>query len=195
MVNGATSFLWNAEVKLSESNKSEIIEMIIRQASKDDIDVLINIIRSSYRNVAEKFELTKENCPKFLGFCAKERVKSDFEKGIKYYILEQDHQLRGCVALEKASQDVCYLERLAVLPKHRRKGYGKALVKHLFEQARKTGAQTVEIGMISKDRKLKNWYRKFGFVQKRTKRFDHLPFVVAFMSANITEPNQIEELS
>lgn len=169
--------------------------MIIRQANKDDIDVLISILLNSYRNVAKRFKLTKENCPKFLGFCAKERVKSDFEKGIKYYILEQDHQPSGCVALEKASQDVCYLERLAVLPKHRRKGYGEMLVNHLFEQARKTGAQRVEIGMISKDRKLKNWYKKLGFVQKGTKIFDHLPFVVAFMSANITKPNQIEELS
>ncbi len=159
--------------------------MIIRQASKGDIEVLISILRNSYRNVAERFELTKGNCPKFLGFCAKERAKSDFEKGIKYYILEQDHQPRGCVALEKASQDVCYLERLAVLPRHRRKGYGKMLVNHLFEQARKNGIQRVEIGMISKDRKLKNWYKKLGFVQTGTKKFDHLPFIVAFMSVEL----------
>lgn len=161
--------------------------MIIRQANKTDIDVLINILSNSHHDVAKRLKLTKENCPKFLGFCAEQRVKNDFEKGIKYYILEQNHQSLGCIALEKASQDVCYLERLAVLPEHRKKGYGKMLVNHLFEQAGKVGAKKVEIGMISKDRKLKDWYKKLGFVQTATKKFDHLTFEVAFLSANITK--------
>jgi N-acetylglutamate synthase-like GNAT family acetyltransferase len=164
--------------------------MIIRQANEEDINVLINIIRNSYRSVAKKFELTKENCPRFLGFCAQERVKIDFEKGFQYYILEQDHQPIGCIALEKASQDMCYLGRLAVLPGQRKKGYGKMLVNHLFEQAREAGVGKVEIGMISKDRKLKNWYEKLGFVQTGTKKFDHLTFEVAFLSADITKSNR-----
>ena len=66
-------------------------------------------------------------------------------------------------------------------PEHRGKGYGKMLVHHIFDKARQSGARRVEIAMISKDRKLKNWYKKFGFIQKGTKQFDHLPFTVAFM--------------
>jgi N-acetylglutamate synthase-like GNAT family acetyltransferase len=169
--------------------------MIIRQANKSDIDVLISILRSSHRDVAKRLKLTKENCPKFLGFCAEQRVKSDFDKGVKYYILEQDNQPLGCIALEKASQDVCYLERLSVLPEHRKKGYGKMLVNHLFEQAGKIGIRRVEIGMISKDRKLKSWYEKLGFVQTGAKKFDHLTFEVAFLSADIAQPKQEIECS
>jgi len=85
------------------------------------------------------------------------------------------------VALEEADPDVCYLGRLSVLPRHRRKGYGEALVNYIFDQAKTIGYRRVEIGIISKHRKLKNWYKKFGFVQKGTKKFDHLPFTVAFM--------------
>jgi hypothetical protein len=55
------------------------------------------------------------------------------------------------------------------------------LVHHIFEKARETGARRVEIAMISRDRKLKTWYKKLGFIQKSTKKFDHLPFSVAFM--------------
>jgi N-acetylglutamate synthase-like GNAT family acetyltransferase len=164
------------------------------QANKADINTLVTLLRSSFSDVAERFELTIENCPKNLAFCTKERVISDLERGLRYYILEIDGQPCGCVAIEKAGPDVCYLERLAVLPQHRNKGYGKILVNHIFEQARKNSAQKVEIGIISEDTKLKNWYSQFGFVQKHTKKFDHLPFIVAFMSAEIDDINQTEKL-
>ena len=155
--------------------------MIIRDVKKADKDVLVALLLDSFRDVGEKFALTVENCPNFAGFNAKERVEADFEKGLRYYILEEEGKACGCVALEKAGPDVCYLGRLAVLPEHRNKGFGQALVNHLFEQARKMGIRRVEIGLISKHRKLKKWYKKFGFVQKSTKKFDHLPFIVAFM--------------
>ncbi len=155
--------------------------MLIRDATKADKDILIALLRDSFRDVAEKFALTIENCPKFAGFNAQERVEEDFQKGLKYYILEENGRACGCVALEKAGPDVCYLGRLAVLPEHRNKGFGQALVNHLFEEAKKIGVRRVEIGLISKHRKLKKWYKKLGFIQKSTKKFDHLPFIVAFM--------------
>lgn len=155
--------------------------MIIRDANETDKGVLETLIRKSFYDVAEKFALTAESCPKFPAFNAKERVAGDFEKGLKFYILEENSRACGCVALEKAGPDLCYLGRLAVLPEHRNKGFGQALVDHLFEQARTIGVRRVEIGIISKHRKLKNWYKKFGFTQKGTKKFDHLPFTVAFM--------------
>ena len=43
------------------------------------------------------------------------------------------------------------------------------------------------------DIKLRNWYGKFGFVLKSTKTFDHLPFVVAFMAAEIDDRNKTED--
>ena len=131
--------------------------MVIRQANKADMGILVALLRDSFRNVAERFELTEENCPKFLAFCTNQRIGEDFEKGVTYYILEKEGQPCGCVALEKAKPDVCYLMRLGVLPEHRGKGYGRMLVHHTFEKARNTGARRVEIAMISKDRKLKNW--------------------------------------
>jgi N-acetylglutamate synthase-like GNAT family acetyltransferase len=168
--------------------------MIIRDANEADIDTLVTLLRNSFSDVAQRFGLTIENCPKNLAFCTKQRIKNDLNTGLRYYILEKDGQPYGCVAIEKASPDVCYLQRLAVLPQYRRKGYGKLLVNHIFEQAGKIGAQKVEIGVISEDTKLKNWYKQFGFVQKGTKKFDHLPFIVAFMSAEIDETYRTEKL-
>jgi N-acetylglutamate synthase-like GNAT family acetyltransferase len=159
--------------------------MVLRQANLADVSILLNILRTSFAGVAERFNLTTENCPKNLAFCTEQRIEDDFERGLKYYVLEEVRQTCGCVALEKAGADVCYLERLAVLPEHRRKGFGKALVNHIFDMAIEMGMQRVEIGIISEDAELKDWYRKFGFVQKDTKKFDHLPFIVAFMFAEL----------
>ncbi|MFC1637002.1 GNAT family N-acetyltransferase [Planctomycetota bacterium] len=155
--------------------------MVIREATKDDINALVSLLRNSFRDVAERFGITQENNPRSLAFCTNERIEDDLGKGVTYFILEKDGRPCGCVAIERAKPDVCYLMRLAVLPEHRGKGYGKMLVHHIFEKACKTGARRVEIAMISKDRKLKNWYKKFGFIRKGTKTFDHLPFTVAFM--------------
>jgi len=159
--------------------------MAIRQADKSDITLLADILRKSFANVAERFELTVENCPKNLAFCTEKRIEEDFARGLKYYIMDEDVQSCGCVALEKASSDICYLERLAVLPEYRRKSFGKSLVNHIFNKAIEIGIQRIEIGIISEDTELKNWYKKFGFIQKGTKKFDHLPFVVTFMSVEI----------
>jgi N-acetylglutamate synthase-like GNAT family acetyltransferase len=156
-------------------------EIVIREANRLDINALVNLLRSSFRDVAERFGITEENNPKSLAFCTSERIESDLEKDLTYYILEKNGRPCGCVALERAKPGVCYLMRLAVLPGHRGKGFGKMLVHHIFEKARATGARRVEIAMISKDKKLKNWYKKLGFVQKGTKKYDHLPFTVAFM--------------
>lgn len=159
--------------------------MAIRKAKKADIDVLVTLLRSSFRDVAEKFGITEENNPRSLAFCTNERIENDLEKDLTYYILEKDGRPCGCVALERAKPGLCYLMRLAVLPGYRGKGYGKMLVQHIFEKARATGARRVEIAMISKDSKLKKWYKKLGFIQKGTKKYDHLPFTVAFMYREI----------
>ena len=159
--------------------------MKIKQANKSDISVLVTLLRDSFIGVAQKYGLTIENCPKHVAFYTKKRLDEDLTKGMKYYILFVDDAPCGCVALIPAKSGVCYLGRLAVLPKHRNKGYGKMLVNHIFEQALKIRVKRVEIGMVSKDRKLKNWYRKFGFTNKGTKKFDDFPFTIAFMYKNL----------
>lgn len=77
------------------------------------------------------------------------------------------------------------MERLAVLPGQRRRGFGRALVRHVLAQAKTLGVERVEIGVISADVDLKDWYSRFGFVPTGTKSFDHLPFVVAFMAKEL----------
>ena len=160
-------------------------EFVIRDASSSDIPLLTILIRNSFRDVADRFNLTSENCPAHPSNCTTEWVESALKKGIKYYILERANVPCGCVALEQAQPDVFYLERLSVLPKFRRNGLGELLVNHALNEAKKLGAHRVEIGIISDQTELKAWYEKLGFSTKKESRFEHLPFMVTFMSREL----------
>ena len=157
----------------------------IRKADSDDISLLSTLIRQSYRDVADSFELTPVNCPKHPTNCTDEWIQNDLAKGVIYFILELRGKPAGCVAIERAEADLCYLERLAVLPTERKKGLGSQLVKHIFHTARKLGSKKISIGIIAAQTELKQWYRKFGFVEGDTKEFSHLPFRVTFMTCEL----------
>lgn len=101
--------------------------------------------------------------------------------GARYFIFESDGGTIGCVALEHPRTEVCYLERLAVLPEHRRRGIGKALVQHVLAEARQLRAQRVGIGIIADHAELRAWYAGLGFVATHQAEFAHLPFTVQFM--------------
>jgi len=154
----------------------------IRSCGREDVDILVETIRESFRTVAERLGLTPANAPRHPSNCVAEWIQQEMDRGARYFILESEGAVAGCVALESASPDVCYLERLAVLPDRRRHGFGKALVGHVMSEAKRLGARQVGIGIISEDKELKDWYKKLGFLETDTKEFAHLPFRVTFMS-------------
>lgn len=153
----------------------------IHACTRRDVDILVETIRGSFRDVAERFGLSEENCPKHPSNCRADWVEKDMAQGIKYYVLEHERRVAGSVALERVRPGLCNLKRLAVLPEWRRRGFGKALVQHILEEAGKLGCSTVRIGVISDQAELKEWYGGFGFVETETRDFSHLPFRVSFM--------------
>jgi N-acetylglutamate synthase-like GNAT family acetyltransferase len=157
----------------------------IRQAGPDDIPMLGALIRKAFTDVAERFGLTPANCPKHPSNYTSEWVAGDLDRGVTYFILSHDGKPVGCVGLEQAGPTQCYLERLAVLPSHRRRGFGRALVDHVLKRASHLGAAKVAIGIIAGDTVLKDWYAGIGFVEGPTKTFAHLPFEVLFMSKEL----------
>ena len=100
---------------------------------------------------------------------------------MQYFILESDDLPAGCVAIEQAEPQLCYLERLTVRVKLRRQGFGAALVAHAVEHAEMLGVSEISIGIIAEQEELRRWYAKRGFQTGKTKTFDHLPFAVTFM--------------
>jgi N-acetylglutamate synthase-like GNAT family acetyltransferase len=154
----------------------------IRKCTSEDVGVLAETIRGSFRGVAERFGLTEQNCPRHASNCTADWIEKDMDRGVTYFVLESEGRAVGSVALERAKPEVCYLERLAVLPDQRKRGFGKALVSRVLSEARALGCHRVGIGVIADQAELKDWYRGLGFVETENREFSHLPFLVTFMS-------------
>jgi len=154
---------------------------IINIATSADANLLANLIRESFYDVAQRFALTPQNCPRHPSNCISEGIAADQTRGVVYFILSQDDQPIGCVGLEAPSPDLRYMERLAVLPQCRKRGFDRALVACALSEAKSSGADRIRIGIIADHIELKAWYIKLGFVERETKSFPHLPFDVTFM--------------
>lgn len=154
----------------------------IRTCTTSDIDILVDIIQNAFQDVADRFGLTPANSPTHPSNCRPEWLIREMNRGVFYYLLEIEGWPIGCVGLEKINDDVCYLERLAVLPPMRCKGFGAMLVSRALADARRMKVHRVQIGIIAEHLELHDWYEKLGFEDVERKSFPQLVFPVAFMA-------------
>lgn len=159
--------------------------MTIRVATPDDISTIAELIRGAFRVVADRFGLTPENCPKHPSNYTTNWVRRDMDRGVTYFLLEEEGRAVGCVAVDAPRPGVRYVERLAVAPSRQRRGLGRALMDHALDEARRSGAATISLGIIAAQTELREWYKRLGFVVTETKDFAHLPFRVTLMSYSI----------
>jgi GNAT superfamily N-acetyltransferase len=139
------------------------------------------VIQNSFRTVAEEFSLTIENCPTHPFFVTIQQLKVLKAKGVRLFGLFLSADQVGFVAVERANETLYYMEKLAVLPEYRHKGYSTKLVAFVLDYVRNGGGQRLSIGIIDEHKVLKDWYGKLGFVEISTTKFPHLPFTVCFM--------------
>lgn len=177
------------------SFSASIEPVLIREASPDDFATIARLVRESNHDVAQRFGLNADNCPKHPSLCSEDWVRSDCARGERYFILEEDARPVACVAYENPSADLAYLNRLSVLPAYRRRGFGARLVRHVVELAESSSIPSVSIGVIGEHGDLQGWYRKLGFVDGESKRFPHLPFSVKYMSYAVRGGQSKREVS
>jgi len=160
---------------------------MIKQLDPSDFPLAAQVIRASFATVAKDFGLTEQNCPTHTSFVTTtERLQSQFDRGCLMYGLydttgAQCAPLRGYVSLSKEADGTFELHNLAVLPEHRRKGCGKALLDFCKAKVKELGGNKIVIGIIEENTMLKNWYAANGFVHTGTQKFGHLPFTSGYM--------------
>lgn len=160
--------------------------MVFKQVEEDaDLKKCLEVIRESFLTVAKEFKLTIENAPTNPAFIKLNDLIKMREKGIVMFgVFNEDTQI-GFVAVEKASEDTYYMEKLAVLPEFRHKGYGKMIMDYVSDFVRNNGGKRIGIGIINENSRLKQWYQNCGFREVELKNFGHLPFTVCLMSKEI----------
>jgi ribosomal protein S18 acetylase RimI-like enzyme len=141
----------------------------------------VEVIRESFRTVAEELGLTRENCPTHPSFIALEKLTAHVAEGLECFGLYDGGEQVGFVSAFPAGADVFYLKKLSVLPACRHRGYGRMLIDFVFSLARERGCSKISIALIDEGKILKRWYQDIGFHQTRTATFPHLPFTVCYM--------------
>ncbi|MFH1850920.1 MAG: GNAT family N-acetyltransferase [Candidatus Neomarinimicrobiota bacterium] len=161
--------------------------MNIRDATPLDLATIAILVSESNKDVAVKFGLNADNCPKHPSFCTDDWIRADLAHGVRYFILEENTKPVACIAYEIPSPGLAYLNRLSVLPPYRNRGIGARLVRHIVQLARTDDIHTISIGIIGEHVDLQRWYIKLGFRNGETKRFPHLPFSVIYMYYTIAD--------
>jgi ribosomal protein S18 acetylase RimI-like enzyme len=165
-------------------NRDIVIKALVTEL---ELYETIEIIRNSFKTVAVEMGFTPENAPTNPAFISSNQVQQLIDKGVKLFGLFIEGKQAGCMGLEKADEEIYYLEKLAVVPELRHRGLGKKLLDFAFEYVKQVGGKKISIAIVNENRKLKDWYERYGFCETGLKRFSHLPFTVCFMEKSVAE--------
>jgi diamine N-acetyltransferase len=148
----------------------------------------VALLRAAFGTVAKEFGLTEVNAPTNAAFTTVNNLQTHLRNGMMLYGMFSNSKLIGCVAVKKSKADalVFYVERLAVAPEERHRGYGGKLLAFAMERIQQCGGMTASIGLMDNNLELKEWYRSKGFVQHDCRRIGSLPFKVCFMSRSVS---------
>jgi diamine N-acetyltransferase len=159
--------------------------MIKELINENELENSVQVIGDSFQTVAVEFKLNKDNCPTHPSLITLKQLKEMKRKGLKLFGLFEGNIQVGFVAVEKKKDKVYSIEKLAVLPEYRHKGYGGELLEFVGDYVKNLEGKTLSIGIINEHTVLKKWYEGKGFQETGITKFVHLPFTVCFMEKRI----------
>ena len=160
---------------------------MIREVRREDIPECVDLIKKSFRTVADEFGYTEENAPRFTAFATTEDrlLWHMFCEHRSMFVYEEDGVLCGYYSLLIQDNNECELNNLAVLPEYRHKGIGKQLLEHAYSTARDSGCKLMNIGIVEENKLLRKWYEDNGAVHVGTQKYDFFPFTCGYMKKEI----------
>lgn len=160
---------------------------MIKNIDKKDIPECVELIKNSFLTVAEAFNITPENAPRFTAFSINEsKLNKQFKS--KSRIMRgwfENGKIIGYYSLDISKNGICELNNLCVLPNFRHNLIGEKLLADAFLQSEKAGCRKIEIGIVEENTLLRKWYETHGFIHTGTEKFDFFPFTCGYMEKNI----------
>lgn len=160
---------------------------MIKEVDKKDISECVKVIRESFLTVADEFDITIENGPRFTAFATTEERLNWHLLGEhrSMYAFYDNENIVGYYSLLLQDNNECELNNLCVTPAYRHKGIGEELLKNAFKVAQELNCTKMNIGIVEENRVLRSWYESFGFVHTGTQKFDFFPFTCGYMEKNL----------
>ena len=160
---------------------------MIREIALSDIPKCVELIKNAFMTVANEFNITKENAPRFTAFAiTEERLLWQYNNEHRpMFVYCKNNQIIGYYSLLLLDNTECELNNLCVASDYRHKGIGSELLQHAFIQAKNMGCTVMKIGIVKENTVLHRWYEKFGFLHTDTKQFDFFPFACEYMKKEL----------
>lgn len=146
----------------------------------------VTVIREAFATVADEFGVTEQRVPTNPAYLTLDRIRKAQLRGDQVLALVVAARVVGSVSLRAATTaGVVDLERLAVSPLWRHRGYGALLLNHAYPLAAAGGGNAVRVGIIAANTVLRSWYEHHGFTVIETRSFEHLPFTVCYLQRGL----------
>ena len=150
--------------------------MIIRLATHNDKNLLISLANQVYYQSEKDF--WKEGY-----YRLNEQEFNHHIANNKLFVGEIENEIVGCVLMKKVDSKTSSFSMLICHPNHRKKGIGKALVKHVVQEAKKNNKTKMQLEILSplnwvhsEKEFLKHWYSSLGFnLVKEVDFLDYYP--------------------
>ena len=166
-----------------EAEDSENKPEYIRRMSIDEVPECVEVIRKSFRTVADEFGFTEENAPRFTAFATDEnRLYYQFcAERRPMFVYLVGRKIVGYYSLAISEDESAELNNLSVLPEYRHKGIGAKLLTDAMSQAKSLGKTILKMGIVEENKRLRKWYESFGFIHTGTQKFDFFPFTCGYL--------------
>ncbi len=148
------------------------MKIMIKKASKQDLDQLLTVVKSCGKNLIDQgiFQWNEE-------YPKREDLLEDIELQ-ELWKLEDKNSIIGLIVLTENEdaeyQDVkwltknhknLYIHRLAVDPKFQGKGYAQKLMDFAEKYARENGYNSIRLDTFSENKRNLNFYEKRNYVK------------------------------
>ena len=145
-----------------------IKEDYIREMKMDEISECVNVIRTSFKTVADELGFTRENAPRFTAFATDDtRLKYQMmvEKRPMYVYLHEG-KVVGYYSFGITENGNIELNNLAVLPEFRHLGIGEKLVIDCMKKAKQLGFSILQFNaVVETNIHARHLYERLGFHQ------------------------------
>ncbi len=132
------------------------LPIIIRDYEQSEISILLAVIRAAFSEYEGKLDPPSSAERKTV-----EIVRQELEKA-QAIVAESNSEIIGCVFYQTKPEGV-YLDRLSVLPEHRKGGVGTQLIKEVQSRAQNQGQKALLLSVRLSLEKQQAYYKKLGF--------------------------------
>ena len=161
---------------------------MIKEINKNEISECVNVIRKSFKTIADQFGLTQENAPFHTAFATtEEKLINQFENEHRLMAayFDGDGKILGYYSLSFLENHECELNNLCVVPECRHKKIGETLIEDAVARAKSNNCTKMKISIVEENTVLRRWYEAHGFVHTNTIKYDFFPFTCGYMEKEL----------